>query len=69
MKGGLAKEQVEEGGVVGLDDEEEDFFCRYLEERGANDCVWRIGPYSSMDQVRVPWCCRDNGNLQMVSAI
>lgn len=51
MECGLADEQVQERGIVGLDDEEENLFCWNFEERRPNDCVWRIGPYLRMDQV------------------
>ena len=68
MKCRLAEQKVEEGGVICLNDEEEDLFCRYPEERWANDRIWRIGPYPSMDEVRVPWRGREDGNLQYMSS-
>ena len=67
MKCRLAEQEVEEGGIVGLDDEEEDFLCWDSKERGSNDHVGRICPYPRMDQVRIPRCGRDDGNLNRVS--
>lgn len=69
MEGGLAEDQVEKRGIVGLDDEKEDFFCGNSKERRANDGTWRIGPYSRVYQVRVPWRGRDDGDLSMISSV
>ena len=51
MECGLAEEEVEKGGIVGLDDKKEDLFSRDSEESRANDGVGRICPYSSVDEV------------------
>lgn len=57
MKGGFAGEDVEKGGIVCLDNKEEDLFSRYVEECRANNHVCRIGPYVAVDEVRVPGYC------------
>lgn len=59
----LAEKEIEKGGVICLDDKEEDLFCWDSKERGANDCIGRIGPNSGVDQVGVPWRGRDDSNL------
>lgn len=51
MECGLAENEVEHRGIVGLDDEEEDFFCRDSKERWADDGIGRIGPYPRVYQV------------------
>ena len=38
----FAQEEVEQGSVVGLYDEKEDFLYRNLEKSGTEDCVRRI---------------------------
>lgn len=45
MKGRLAGKEVEEGGIVGLNDKEEDLFQGDQEKLRANDYVGRIAPY------------------------
>lgn len=69
MERRFTKQEVKERGIVGLDDEEEHFFCWYPEESGANDCIGRICPYPCMNQVRVPWRSREDGNLQEMNPI
>ena len=51
MKGWLAGEEVEKGGIVRLDDEEEDLFGRYMEQGGAHDGIFRICPDSAANEV------------------
>lgn len=63
MKCGFAEQEIEKRGIVGLDDEEEDFFCRYSEESGANDGIGRVGPDSRVNEVGVPWSGRENSDL------
>lgn len=55
LEDGLSQEEVEEGGDVGLDDEEEVFFSRDVEEGVADDGLRRVGPDSGTNEVRVPW--------------
>jgi len=52
---GLAQDEIEQAGVEGLDDEEEDFFDGDVEDLGAEDDVRRVGPDVVADQVAVPW--------------
>lgn len=52
-----------------MNNEEEDLFCRYPKESGADNGIWWICPYTRVDQVRIPWCGRNNSNLQEVSSI
>ena len=65
MKGGFAEQQVEQRGVVCLYYEKENFLCRYAKEGGANNGIRRIGPYPSVDQVRVPGRGRHDSYLQV----
>jgi len=51
MECGHAEDQVKKRGIVSLDDEEEDFFCRNPKECRPNDGIGRIGPYSRVYQV------------------
>ena len=67
MERGLAAEEVEQRGIVGLDDEEEDLFKRYLEQLGANNDILGICPNLGAYQVRVPWYSPDHCDLKMVS--
>jgi hypothetical protein len=50
----FAQDEVEQGGVVGLDDEKENLLKWDIEELWANDDMAWIAPYASADQVRVP---------------
>ena len=63
VEGGFAKEQVQEGCVVGLNNEEEDLFGRYAEKCRTDNGMGRVGPYSLVDEVRVPRRSRYNGYL------
>jgi len=54
VKGRLAEEQVQQGGVVRLNDEEEELFEGDEEEGGAEDGIWRVGPDAGVDQIGVP---------------
>jgi len=55
MKNGLAEEQIEQRGVVSLDEKEKDLLRRYAEQSRTDDGGGRVCPYPSVDQVRVPW--------------
>lgn len=49
MKGGLIKYEVQQTGIISLNNEEKDFLCWNAKECGANDGSGWIGPYSGMD--------------------
>ncbi len=68
MKCGLAEEEIEYGCIIGLNDKEEDLFGWYSEKSRTNDRVGRICPYSSVNEVRVPWNGGYDSNLGTVSA-
>ena len=51
MEGGFAGQKVEKRGVIGLNDEEEDLFGRYVEKGRANYGVGRVCPYSAANEV------------------
>ena len=62
MESWLAEKKVKEGGIVGLDDEKEDFLCGYTEDLWPHYGVLRVCPYLRFDEIGVPWCGRGNGN-------
>lgn len=64
VKGRLAQEQVKQRRVVGLNDEEEDFLERNVEQLRANDNIVRVGPDARSNQIRVPRCCGHDGDLE-----
>lgn len=51
---GFAKQEIEQRGVVCLNDKEEDLLGGDIEELRADNDVGGIGPYSRADEVRVP---------------
>ena len=59
----FAQDQVEQRGVVGLDDEKENLLKWDIEELWANDDMAWIAPYASADQVRVPGNGVGDGDL------
>lgn len=54
LEGRLAEDEIQEGGVVSLDNKEEDLFKRDVEKLWSNDDMAWIAPYAVADQVRVP---------------
>ena len=69
MKGRRTEHQVKQGGIVRLYDKEEDLLCWDFEQSGSKNGVRGICPDFVVYQVRVPWRCGDDGNLDMVSAL
>jgi hypothetical protein len=62
MEGGLVEDEVEEAGVVGLNDEEEQLLGGDGEECRADDDLPRVCPYLSSDEVGVPRDGRGDGD-------
>lgn len=60
---GLGQEMVERGGDVSLDDKEEDFFQRNVEQRVASHAGRWVTPDVVSDQERVPRCGRHHCDL------
>lgn len=67
MKNWLAKEKIQQRGDIGLYDEEEELFGGNLKECRTNDGIGRIAPDSAADQVRIPRCGRDDGDLDGIN--
>lgn len=67
MQDGLAEKQVQQRGDVGLYDKEEELFGRNLKECRANDGIGRIAPDPGADQVGIPGCGGDDGDLEGIS--
>ena len=67
MKRWFAQDEVEERGIVRLDDEKEDFLCWNLVQGGPNDNVVRIRPYPVANEVGIPGSCGHHGNLRHIS--
>lgn len=63
MECGLAEDQIQQRGVVCLDEEKEDFLEGNVKQRGANNDMVRVAPYVGADQIRVPWYCCSDGDL------
>lgn len=59
MKDGLVEQQVEQSGIVRLNNEEKHFFSRYRKQSRSNDHTWWVCPNLAPDEVRVP---RNSGN-------
>ena len=68
MERGLAEEEVEQGGIVGLNDKKEDLFGWYSEESRTNDRIGWICPYLGVNEVRIPRSGGDDSDLERVSA-
>lgn len=62
----LAKDQIQQRGVVGLDEEEEYFLKRNVKQRGADDDMARVTPYIGADEIGVPWYCRGDSDLPLL---
>ncbi len=67
MEGGLVQDQVQNRRVEGLYHEEEYFFHRYIKEGDTDYYVRWVGPYAVPYEIRIPWYCRDNCNLDYLS--
>lgn len=65
MKGWFAGQQIEDRCVVCLNDEEEDLFGGYFEQSRADDGIGRVCPYSTVDQIGVPWGSRYDSDLAL----
>jgi hypothetical protein len=63
LKRGLAEDQIQQRGVVRLDEEEEDFLERNVKQRGANNDMVRVTPYIGTDQIGIPRYCCSDGDL------
>lgn len=63
MQDGLIEYKIQQSSVIRLNNKEEDFLCWNAKECRANDGSGRIGPYSGVDQIRVPWRGRDDCDL------
>lgn len=59
------REQIHHGGVVSLDDEENEFFDRNGEECWAEDGVVGICPDLGANEIGVPWDGGDDGDLSV----
>ena len=62
MKSRCTENEVEEGSIIGLDYEKEDFLYRNAEDLWSNYGVLRVCPYPCFNEIRVPWGGRDDGN-------
>lgn len=62
----LGQEQVQQGGVVGLNNKKKDFFDRNAKESRADDGSRGIAPDSSSNQIRIPWRGGDHGDLKVL---
>jgi hypothetical protein len=67
LKRGLAEDEIQERCVVRLHEEEEDFFKRYVKQRGADDYMAGVTPDAGADQVRVPRDRGEDGDLVLLS--
>ena len=63
MKHGFAEDEIQERSVVGLDDEKEDLFERYVEQLWANYHVLGVAPDVVANEIRIPRCRRDHCDL------
>ena len=63
VKYGFAEKEVQESRVVGLNDEEEEFFQRYVVQLWTYYDILRVAPDVIADEVGVPWCCRNYSDL------
>jgi hypothetical protein len=66
LKCGLAKYEIEQCGIVRLDEEEEDLFERNVEERRPDDDMARVAPDTGANKVRVPWYCCGDSDLALL---
>ena len=65
----LVEQDVEQTGGVGLNHEEEELLDGNREGDGAQHGVRRVGPYPTMDEVRVPRDGRRDGDLSSTTAV
>lgn len=63
MEDWFAEKEVQEGGVVGLYNEEKELLKRNVEELWAYDDRRRVGPYVGADEVRIPRRGGDDSDL------
>lgn len=61
----LTEDEIQECGIVGLDDEEEDLFERDVKQRWTDNDVAGVAPDACADEVRVPRKGRSDGNLHV----
>lgn len=62
MKDGFAQKQVNQRGIVRLNDEEKDFLSGYGKQSGSDNYAWRICPYLAPDEIGIPGNCRNDSN-------
>jgi hypothetical protein len=55
LEGWSAQDDIQQRGVVSLDDEEEDFFEGNVEQLGSNNNMARVAPDAGSDEVGIPW--------------
>lgn len=67
MKDRLAKKEIQQGGDVGLDHEEEELFGGDIKECRPNDGIGRVAPDTGADEVGIPWCRGDDCDLGGIS--
>ena len=58
----LVEDQVQQGGVECLNDEEEDLFNGNVQDLGSHDHILGVAPYRIADEVAVPRDCRGDGD-------
>ena len=63
MEHGFAENEIEQSGIVRLDDEEKDLFERYVQQLWPDYYVFRVAPDVVANEVRVPWYRRDHCDL------
>lgn len=60
---GFVNKYIQQRGHIGLNDKEEQFLDRDLEDGRTKDSSWRIRPHSCRYQVGVPWYGVSDGDL------
>lgn len=65
LEGRLGQDEVQQRGVVGLDEEEEDLLEGDVKESRARNDVAGIAPYAVADKVRIPGERCEHGDLRV----
>jgi hypothetical protein len=55
LEGWSAQNDIQQRGVVCLDDEEEDFLDRNVEQFRSNNHMARVAPDAGSDEIGIPW--------------
>jgi hypothetical protein len=61
LKGGFTEYEIQQRGIVRLNDEEEELFERNVKQRRTDDDMAGVAPDAGANQVRIPrYCCGDS---------